>query len=105
MQTDITKLSLVELKALQASAAKAIADQEAARKREAIAALTEKAKSMGYSLAQLTGKPAGKKSVSAPKYANPSDPTDTWTGKGRRPAWFVAELAAGRDPADMMIGG
>ena len=25
----------------------------------------------------------------APKYRNPKDPSQTWTGRGRRPTWIV----------------
>lgn len=28
-----------------------------------------------------------------PKYANPNDKTDTWSGHGRKPGWFVDALA------------
>lgn len=53
-----------------------------------------------------TSKPkaAGKpKLKSAPKYANPADATQTWTGKGRQPEWFKSAVAAGTDPDTMAI--
>ena len=28
----------------------------------------------------------------APKYANPDDPSQTWTGRGRGPNWLVAKM-------------
>jgi DNA-binding protein H-NS len=40
----------------------------------------------------------------APKYRNPDDPGQTWTGRGRKPNWLVAELEAGRDQEDFRIG-
>ena len=48
-------------------------------------------------------KSAGKKTVLAPKYANPKNPAETWTGKGRKPGWFVAALAAGRTEDQLRI--
>src|SRR5689334_10095514 len=30
-----------------------------------------------------------------PKYQNPSDPNETWSGRGKRPRWLVAALRAG----------
>ncbi|HPU52953.1 MAG TPA: H-NS histone family protein [Burkholderiaceae bacterium] len=42
---------------------------------------------------------AGKKV--APKYRSPAG--DLWTGRGRQPAWVVAELAAGRTLEDLLI--
>ncbi|WP_431101518.1 H-NS family nucleoid-associated regulatory protein [Roseateles noduli] len=47
-------------------------------------------------------KPAAKvKRVGVPKYHNGEG--KTWTGKGARPGWFVAALAAGRAAEDMPI--
>jgi hypothetical protein len=30
-----------------------------------------------------------------PKYRNPGNPAETWSGKGKRPAWVEAALAEG----------
>lgn len=35
---------------------------------------------------------AGKRSVVAPKYRNPEDASQTWSGRGKRPLWLVAAL-------------
>ncbi|RUL72496.1 H-NS family nucleoid-associated regulatory protein [Dyella choica] len=37
-------------------------------------------------------KKAGKRSVVAPKYRNPEDPSQTWTGRGKQPLWFAAAV-------------
>ena len=34
----------------------------------------------------------GPKSVVAPKYRNPENGTQTWSGRGKRPLWFVQAL-------------
>ncbi|WP_266170910.1 H-NS histone family protein [Dyella subtropica] len=34
----------------------------------------------------------GKKSSVAPKYRNPANPAQTWSGRGKRPLWFVDAL-------------
>lgn len=34
----------------------------------------------------------GPKSVVAPKYRNPQNPSQTWSGRGKRPLWFVDAL-------------
>lgn len=44
-------------------------------------------------------KPARKKAPSAPRYRD--DTGRTWTGRGRRPGWFIAALAAGKKPEDL----
>ena len=38
-----------------------------------------------------------------PKYRNPSNPAETWSGRGRRPAWVVAELNSGKKLDDLAI--
>ena len=38
------------------------------------------------------GKSTLKGSTVAPKYQNPEDPAQTWTGRGRQPGWFAAAL-------------
>lgn len=101
---DLNNLSLKELKDLQSKVEKAIASFEDRQKREALLKLEEKAREMGFSLAELTGAaPKKKRSVSAPKYANPENPSDTWTGRGRKPKWMVEALAAGKSPDDFLI--
>ncbi len=105
MDIDLNALSLKELKELQGMVGKAIATFEDRRKKEAIAELEERARAHGFSLAELTGGAASPKrraAVSA-KYANPSDKSDTWSGRGRRPRWFEAALKSGKSPEDLVI--
>ena len=105
MDVNLNSLSLKELRDLQSQVAKAVASFEDRKKKEALAELEDKARTMGYSLAELTGAPAlvRKRSPAVPKYANPADPADTWSGRGRKPRWFEAALKAGRQPEDMAI--
>lgn len=104
MDINLNDLSLKELKDLQNQVAKAIASYEDRRKKEALAELEEKARAMGFSLAELTGAvPARKRAAAAAKYANPENPADTWSGRGRKPRWFDAAVKAGKSPEDMLI--
>ena len=38
-----------------------------------------------------------------PKYRNPADPSQTWTGRGKRPRWYSAALAGGKKEKDLLI--
>jgi DNA-binding protein H-NS len=38
-----------------------------------------------------------------PKYQNPSDPNETWSGRGKQPRWLVAALKAGGKVDDYRI--
>ena len=38
-----------------------------------------------------------------PKYRNPDDSSETWSGRGKRPRWLVALLKAGKQIDDFRI--
>lgn len=38
-----------------------------------------------------------------PKYRNPADRTETWTGRGLRPRWLVAAMKGGKKLDDFAI--
>jgi DNA-binding protein H-NS len=38
-----------------------------------------------------------------PKYRNPKNPAETWSGRGRLPRWLRPQLRAGRDLDDFLI--
>lgn len=105
MNINLNSLSMKELKELQTQVVKAIAEFEDRRKREALAELEEKAKAMGFSsLSELTGTAKlRKRTPSVPKYANPANKADTWSGRGRKPRWFSEALAKGKKPKDLAI--
>ncbi len=60
--------------------------------------------------AKKAAKKATKKAASkragvkvAPKYRNPANPKETWTGRGRQPRWMAAQVKAGKKPEDFLI--
>ena len=104
MSISLNDMPLKELRELQSQVAKAIGSFEDRKKKQAIAALDEHAREMGFSLAELTGTPTVRKRAPATaKFANPADRTETWSGRGRKPRWFAAAMAAGKSPADLAI--
>jgi DNA-binding protein H-NS len=38
-----------------------------------------------------------------PKYRNPGDPAETWSGRGKRPRWLAALLKSGKQIDDFRI--
>ncbi|WP_373050500.1 H-NS histone family protein [Thalassovita aquimarina] len=101
---ELSAYSISELKTLEKKVAKAIATYDERKKKAALAELEAKAKELGFSLAELTAaKGKGVRPASVAKYRNPDDPDQTWTGKGRRPAWFVTAIEAGKKPEDLEI--
>lgn len=45
-----------------------------------------------YPTGRRKGTKAGKKSSVAPKYRNPANPEQTWSGRGKRPHWLAGAL-------------
>ena len=101
---DLNALSVKELKQLQRDVEKAIASFEDRQKAEARAELEAKAKEMGFTLAELMGLEAKKTRAPAQaKYQHPENPALTWSGRGRKPQWFIDALAAGKTPEGLSL--
>lgn len=105
MAKNIDSMSLAELQAYQKEVEAAIKGYEKKRRTDALAAVRAVAKEHGFSLEELMGaKSAGKAAAKGvAKYANPADPSQTWSGRGRQPAWIKAALAAGKSLDTMAI--
>jgi DNA-binding protein H-NS len=39
-----------------------------------------------------------------PKYRNPSEPTETWSGRGKQPRWLATALTMGHTIEEFVIG-
>lgn len=121
MTIDVSHLSAKELKTLIAQAekqqTKVLTRPKAAAMR---AKINQYVKDHGYTIEELYGelstaaagkakKPAGRKlaksagSKVAPKYRNPANPGETWSGRGRQPRWLAALVEKGKEPSDFLI--
>lgn len=122
MSIDITRLSPKELESLISQARKR---KSTLSKRKPLAAVRKKvtqlAKNEGYSIAELfgaaapaatrtpkaaTAKPAkARKALGkvAPKYRNPGNTSETWTGRGKQPRWLAAHTGQGRKLDEFLI--
>lgn len=108
MKIDLDKMSRKELTDLRAQVDKAL-DTLAERERDAaLKAADEAARAHGFSLAELgvAGAKGKRKSKAAgaknpPKFRNPDNPSQTWSGLGRRPQW-VKDAEAQGTPLDQL---
>ena len=100
---DLSSMSLEELKQLKKDVDKAIKSFESQRLAEARRELEEKAHEMGFSLADIMGSQRKGAAKGLPAYRHPENPELTWTGRGRRPKWFVEALEAGKSEEDLKI--
>jgi DNA-binding protein H-NS len=100
---DLHDLSLSELKKLEKTVASAIATHDQRQRAEVLALVEARARELGVNLADLAGIKKRRKTSAAtgPKYRHPDNPEITWSGKGRRPRWFLAALEAGRSPESL----
>jgi DNA-binding protein H-NS len=105
---DLTGYNLNDLKRLQAEVEKEIKDrqqQELKKARDQILAI---AQDVGVSIEDLigstSGKPGGNAGTKAqPKYQNPADKSQNWSGRGRQPRWIVDALNNGKTLEDLKI--
>lgn len=113
MSIDLSELTLVDLKKLAAKVDKAIAAAEAKQRREARQAVEKISKEYGVPLNELVADDAAKaprkltkktkKPAAVAKFRDPADPSKTWSGKGRRPQWYLAAIEAGASEDDLAI--
>lgn len=104
MNIDLNSLSLKELKELQSAVNKAVTGFDDRKRKAALSQVEEAARALGFTLSELTGGVVTRKrSPAVPKFANPTDMSETWSGRGRKPRWFVAALKSGKTPEDMAI--
>ncbi|RJE80991.1 H-NS family nucleoid-associated regulatory protein [Paracoccus sp. JM45] len=103
MSIDFDKMSLKEMQDLRTRLDRAINSYEDRKRREALVAIEEAAREHGFNLSELTGSKPSRTGTVAPKYANPQDPTMTWTGRGRKPRWVQESLAEGKELDDLLI--
>jgi len=114
MNVELSGMTLAELKKLKSKVEKAIVGREQRRKKDARQAMEKVAKEFGLSVddvlkggggaTKAKPKKAGaKRKAAKPKFRNPKDASQTWSGRGRRPDWFNAAVAAGKSADDMAI--
>ncbi len=118
---DISKLNVAELEELIKNCTAQIDARKKTKKKELAKKFRELARDEGLEIAEIiddgaptTRKRRGKKASAkkigrkkrgkvAPKYRNPANSRETWTGRGRKPAWVVAALDAGKKLQDLAI--
>jgi DNA-binding protein H-NS len=106
MSIDLEALDLNELKALAARAQKLAEVKQRSHQDDLRRRLIALAKDEGYDAYELFGDDDAPKKVrrpARPKYRNPDDHAQTWTGRGKNPNWVKAVLARGLTLQDLLI--
>jgi len=102
MAFNLNKMSIAELKKLISDAQMALA-----KKQEVSDKVRKLALDNGLNISDLVAaektkakKPRGKV---APKYKNPENGSETWTGRGRQPRWVASALEGGKTLDELLI--
>ena len=105
---NLGKLSERELKALK----RGIENELKTSRTRAIAAATQELQDAAQKIAKKHGLPVSeilsrkrksRNSPVPPKYRNPNDPSQTWSGRGRRPGWFREARDKGKSAKSLEI--
>jgi DNA-binding protein H-NS len=106
---DLEAMNLDELWLLHEELTVILAEKISAEKRELekrltqlnrVEQLTEPESASG---ARKKDRPRRKYPKVLPKYYNPSEPQETWSGRGKRPRWLVAALRSGHTLEEFRI--
>lgn len=101
---NIQELSTIELQKLIKDAQAELETKQNGMRKEVIAQIKELASSIGVTVDIIEDKKSKKPTSSVPaKYANPNNPSDTWTGRGLAPKWMQALIAEGRSKDEFLI--
>lgn len=98
MAIDLKSLSPSQLQALISNAesqmheARANHIQDVRKKIDALLGNSGLTLADVYPTRGRAGKGTGKRSSVAPKYRNPENPAETWSGRGRQPLWLAHAL-------------
>ena len=95
---NIENMSFAELSAMQARIERAKIEKQSSERAALRQKMADMAKEHGFDMRELfdgrMGK--GKRGKVAVKYRDPSNPANTWTGRGRMPRWMTAATKGGK---------
>lgn len=98
-------MSREELETLKTDIDKRLVELEKEQRTAALSEMREIAKRHGVSMEEMVELATANASPTGalPKYRDPANPSNTWTGRGRKPKWLVAALEAGADIEEFAI--
>ncbi len=104
-QHDIEALTYKELQELEVRVQHAKASREKQARIEAFEAIKLKAEEFGFDISEFTaeGPAAPAKRTILPKYIDPENPDNTWTGRGRKPSWVNEFIENGGNMKEIEI--
>lgn len=97
MSIDLSGLTLSELEQLVKDATARVSTIRASRITDVRREIEKLARERGFAISELFPAAKGKvaSNASKPKYSNPNNPMQFWTGRGKRPQWLSEAVAGG----------
>lgn len=101
-------MAVEELVELKQGIDKLISQKQKEQTKNLVDEFKAKAAKLGLSLEEIMGLESNKPRKSKgqkvpPKYRNPNDASQTWTGRGRKPLWVEDALKKGKKLEDLSI--
>lgn len=110
MNIDLTQLSEEDLNKMILTIRKELDSRKKHRVIEIRDMIRKAAEDLGMSQDELmsmmlNGRHGNRRSRGkvAPKYRNPNNPSETWTGRGKRPRWIESAISSGLTLDDLVI--
>ncbi len=91
---NLAELSIEQLEALKGDIDKAVEQKHVSELLAVRRQLDDLIDNSPFTLEEVLAAAAARKPV-LPKYRNPNNADETWTGRGRKPLWVVAYLEEG----------
>lgn len=103
-EIDLSSFATPQLRELTKDIDKELKRRESEERKNIKTQIRELAASIGMTPEEVLGiEPAKKSTTGEPKYQNPDNPEQTWTGRGKRPAWINEAIKQGKTLEDMKI--
>jgi DNA-binding protein H-NS len=101
----LEEFSIPELEGLSERVAKEIVTKREARSRELREEMAKLAEREGLTLEEVirAGQKPRKRQPPKQKYRNPAKPSQTWSGRGKKPAWIEKALKEGTTLKELEI--
>lgn len=100
---DISNLTVAELEALKGSIDTAIVTRRETELLSLRQKMEDMAEKSGFTLEEIMQARPTKKRVIEPKYRNPNNSEQTWSGRGRKPGWVEELISSGGNLDDYLI--
>ena len=104
---NIDNFSLIELENLQSEIARKISERRETDRKKVLEEMKNLAASRGFNFNELIGsgkKPGASGSTKGiVRFRNPSDPSQTWVGRGPRPQWLRDAISNGAKQEDFAV--